>query len=387
MKNKMQKKKLDTHVLSRVLKFLFKAYPVMVPVAIVCIVFSAIVTAIPAIFLQRVTATINESFESGLTWELAKAQIIPNVLLLVGFYVLAIIAVTFETQLAAFITQGFLNKLRQQMFSGMQNLPIKYFDTHKTGDIMSYYTNDIDTLRQLVSQSFPTLIRAGMIVATVFVIMFYYSVWLSLVVILGVIAMIIVSKVFGGGSARYFRILQDAVGKEEGYIQEMMNGQKVVKVFCHEKECQEEFDKVNENLYENSYRANAYANMLAPLIMNIGNILYVIVCIVGCVLLVSKVFNPSIMALTGGSTVMDVSIIVAFLGMTKQFTGNINQVSQQINSITMAMAGAGRIFALMDEQPEVDDGYVTLVNCIIDENGKITETKEHTGHWAWKHPH
>ena len=298
---------------------------------------------------------------------------------------------TVETQLSAVVTQGFLGKMRKTMFDRMQNLPIRYFDTHKHGDIMSYYTNDIDTLRQLIGQSLPTLIRAGAIVVGVFFVMLYYSIWLTLVLLLGVIVMVLLSGKLGGGSARYFVRLQKTVGVQEGFVQEMMNGQKVVKVFNHEAASQADFDKLNEQLYQNSYRANAYANMLGPIIMNVGNILYVLVVTMGCALLVSGSYNLSFNALLHAAdpdrTRMAVSVVVTFLSMTKQFTGNINQVSQQINSVVMAMAGAERIFTLMDEQPEADAGYVTLVNARMNPDGSVTEVAEHTGHWAWKHPH
>ena len=392
---KPQKRKIDMKLLGRVIKMLYGYYPKMLPLAVIFIIFSALVAALPAVFLERVTNAIDSSFIrdaagniiGNIGWEAAKGQIIPRVLALVCIYVLSIIAVLIETQIAAIITQGFLGKLRKTMFDGMQDLSIKYFDTHKHGDIMSYYTNDIDTLRQLVGQSLPTLIRCSVIVVSVLCIMLWYSVWLTLIILAGVSAMILVSGKLGGGSARFFVRLQKSVGVLEGHVQEMMNGQKVVKVFCHEDKSEEDFDKINNDLYENSFKANSYANMLGPIIMNIGNIIYVIVAIIGCVFLTRGTFNPSIRALFGGETVVTLSIIIAFLNMTKQFTGNVNQLSQQINSIVMAMAGASRVFELMDETPEEDDGYVTLVNAEIDENGNITESENRTGKWAWKHPH
>ena len=386
------KPKMNFRVLGRVVKMLFKFYPRMVPVSIVCILFSAITATLPAIFLQKVTETIGTAFEQQMPWGEASKIIVPQVLLLVGFYVLSLIAVTLETQLAAYITQGFLSKMRKSMFNGMQNLPIRYFDTHQHGDIMSYYTNDIDTLRQLIGQSLPTLIRCVTIVVSVFFIMLWYSIWLTLIVVAGVIIMFLVSGKLGGGSAKFFIRQQQAFAAEEGYIQETMNGQKVVKVFNHEPKTMQEFDNLNGELFQNAYRAHAYANMLGPIIMNIGNLLYVVNVIAGCLFIVNGAFNPSIGLLFGkvGATMQSaagVSIVIAFLSMTKQFTGNINQVTQQINSIVMAMAGAGRIFALVDEQPEVDNGYVTLVNAEIDENGTVTPTEKHTGKWAWRHPH
>lgn len=384
--SKPGKPKMDFGVLGRLVKMLFHYYPVLVPLTILCIVFSAITAAMPAIFLQNVTELIAVWQTSG-DWAAASAEILPKVGLLIFFYVLSIIAMTLDNQLMAYITQGFLCKLRCTMFDGMQDLPIRYFDTNKHGDIMSHYTNDIDTLRQLVSQSLPTLVRSAIIVMSVFCIMVYYSLWLTLILLLGVLAMIFVSKKVGGGSAKYFVRLQNSVGKQEGFIQEMMNGQKVIKIFNHEKECIRDFDQINDSLFEDNFRAHAYANMLGPIIMNIGNILYVIVAMAGGILLLTKAPYLSLRHLLDPSLIFDVSIIVPFLTMTKQFTGNINQLSQQINSVVMAMAGAKRIFALMDEEPEADDGYVTLVNARIDENGTVTESAERTGQWAWKHPH
>lgn len=389
------KRKMDFKVLGRVVKLLFKYYPRMVPISVVCILFSAITATIPAIFLERVTTVITECvrYENNVLvwtedWATARAIIFPQVFTLIGFYVLALIAVALETQLAAYITQGFLSKMRKSMFNGMQNLPIRFFDTNKHGDIMSHYTNDIDTLRQLIGQSLPTLIRAGTIVVSVFFIMLWYSLWLTMIVVVGVILMFLVSGRLGGGSARFFIRMQRSVGAEEGYVQEMMNGQKVVKVFNHENEAMEGFDRLNDELYENTYRAHGYANMLGPIIMNIGNLLYVMIVMAGCLLLVGNAYNPSIGVLFGkADPVIGVGIVVAFLSMTRQFTGNINQVTQQINSIVMAMAGADRIFSLADQQPEADNGYVTLVNAEIAEDGTVTETDRRTGRWAWKHPH
>ena len=410
------RRKPDKGVLKRVTGLLIKSYPVLIPIVIVCIVLSAVVSSIPAIFMQKVFAAITARVDiireaagvSGLMavpkewiaensaflaeqWSQAKSEILPMVGILIGLYVLSIAFITVQSQLMAKITQGFLDKMRCKMFDGMQNLPIKYFDTHKHGDIMSYYTNDIDTLRQLVSQSLPSLIQSSIIVLTVFCIMLWYSVPMTLVVLLGIGLMIIVSKKIGGGSAKYFIRQQRSVANFEGYIQETMNGQKVVKVFNHEKKAEEEFDKINGELFNDSYKAHAYANCLGPIIMNIGNILYVICAVVGGLFITLVAPNVSFRGLiTAGSFLalpFSIDIIVPFLNMTKQFTGNVNQVSQQINSIIMGLAGAGRVFSLMDEKPETDDGYVTLVNCKIDENGNITETAERTGKWAWKHPH
>ena len=385
--NGRPKPKFNPGALKRVLKMLFKNYPVLLPVTLICIVFSAIVNTMPAIFNQQIIALIEEWYVSR-DWASAKLEIIPKIVTLGVLYLFSLISFFTHTQLMAYITQGFLSKTRKTMFSGMQNLPISYFDTHKHGDIMSHYTNDIDTLRQLVSQSIPAILQAGLIVITVFFIMLWYSFWMTLVVIGGVFLLMFVTKTVGGGSAKYFIRQQKAIGKTEGFIQEMMNGQKVVKVFNHEKKSQEEFDKINDALCEDSYKAHTYANLLGPINMNIGNILYVVIATLGGIFLLSEGFtNISLSKLLGREVVFGISVVIPFLNMTKQFTGNVNQVSMQINSIVMGLAGANRIFELMDAAPEADDGYVTLVNAEIDKDGNIKETDKRTGIWAWKHPH
>lgn len=379
MKNNMKKPKKD--VLLRTVKLLVSYYPRLVPLTLFCILFSSAAAAVPDIFIQKVIAVIEKYFAAG-DWNGAYAEILPQIITLAVVYVLSLSATTLYAQLMAVITQGFLKKLRCSMFNGMQNLPIKYFDTHKHGDIMSYYTNDIDTLRQMVSQSFPSLLRAGTVVICVFGVMLYYSIPMTVVLLVGVAVMMKVTKKIGGGSAKYFIRQQKSLGREEGFVQEMMNGQKVIKVFCHEEECKKDFDKVNDALFEDSFRANAYANVLGPIIQNIGNVLYVIIAIAGGIFLVSGMPNISFSRMA-----FNISIVVPFLNMTKQFTGNINQLTQQINAIVMGMAGADRIFSLMDEKPEDDKGYVTLVNAKIAADGTVTESKKHTGEWAWKHPH
>ena len=374
-------------VLSRLLTSLFKAYPGLVVLTAFCIIFGAAVSVAPAVFLEQITSLILKYVESG-DWNGAAAEIVPRIVILASLYVASACVITLDSQLMAYITQGFLSKMRLKMFDGMQNLPIKYFDTHKHGDIMSYYTNDIDTLRQLVSQSLPTLLRSGIIVASVFCIMLYYSIWLTLILLVGVAAMLFVSRKAGSGSAKYFIRLQKSVAGLEGYVQEMMNGQKVIKVFGREEKCIEEFSETAERLCEDSTKAHTYANILGPVIMNIGNIMYVVIATVGGLFtVIPNFYNLSLSGLLGVGVVYGVNIIIPFMNMTKQFTGNINQVSQQINSIVMAMAGAGRIFSLIDEAPENDEGYVTLVNAEVDSQGNITECNERTGVWAWRHPH
>ena len=367
-------------MLKRTVKKIFSYYPVLAPITLACILFSSVVSSIPALFTQNVIQVIEKWYVSR-DWAAAQAELTPILTLLIVLYVLSILAILVQKQLMAYMTQGFLNKLRQEMFGGMQDLPIRYFDTHQHGDIMSFYTNDIDTLRQLVSEAIPAFIQSGAIVLVVFAIMLYFSLWLTLVLAVGIVLMVSVTKRIGGGSARFFLRQQKAVAKTEGFIQETMTGQKVVKVFCHEQRSLEEFDKLNDALYEDSYRANAYASVLGPIIGNIGNLLYVGLALVGGVFLLIGLPNVSF-----SGKVLDISILVPFLNMTRQFTGNINQLSQQINAIVMAGAGAQRVFSLIDEKSEEDEGFVTLVDADIAPDGTITESDRHTGHWAWKNP-
>ena len=375
--------KANLAVLPRVLKLLYQSYPCLIPMTALCIVFSAVVSSLPAIFTQKVLKVVTDCLAEGnLSWAVAKEQIFPIVGVLLVLYVLASASITVHTQLMAYITQGFLSKLRRRMFDGMQNLPIRYFDTHKHGDIMSHYTNDIDTLRELVSHALPSLLQSVIIVVSVLGIMLWYSIWMTLIVLVGVVAMVLVSKKIGGGSAKYFIRQQQSIGKTEGFMQEMMNGQKVIKVFCRENAVREDFDRINEELCEDSYRAHAFANSLGPIIMNIGNVLYVICGLFGGLFLLTGAANFSISGLA-----FSIDLVVPFLNMTKQFTGNVNQVSQQINAIVMGMAGAQRVFDLMDETAEEDAGYVTLVNVHVAEDGTVTESEVRTGQWAWRHPH
>lgn len=367
-------------VVKRILKTVFQFYPVRTPIVIVCIIISAAVSSIPSVFMQRIIGVIEESWKSG-DWSAVAQEILSTVAVLAGLYVVSLTASLIFNRMMATITQGTLMKLRKKMFNGMQNLPIKYFDTHNHGDIMSTYTNDIDALRQMVSQSMPQMLSVGIVVCTVLGIMLYFSVWLTLIVLAGTAVMVLLTKKIGGGSAKYFIKQQKAIGKEEGYIEEIMNGQKVVKVFCHEEECKADFDRLNDQLFEDSRRANAYSNILGPVLGNMGNVLYVIIALAGGLFLLTGAENVSLSGLA-----FSISVTVPFLNMTKMFAGNIGQISFEINSVVMALAGAQRIFELMDQQPEVDDGYVTLVNA-KEENGVLTECEERTGLWAWKHPH
>ena len=364
----------------RVLRTLYAFFPVSMPLITVCILFSAVVSSIPSLFMQKVIAAIEQYAGTG-AWGEAVKIIAPLVLTLAVLYIVSLLANFAYNRMMAVITQRFLYKLRKKMFDGMQNLPIRYFDTHKNGDVMSYYTNDIDTLREMVSRSFPQMLNSAVILLTVFGIMVWYCGWLALLVVGGVLLMTFVSKKVGGGSAKYFVRQQIAIGKTEGFIQEMMNGQKVVKVFTHEREAERDFDKINDALFADAEKANRYANILMPMLNNIGNILYALVAIVGGILIA---VNATPLNLSG--LPMGLSIIVPFLNMTKQFSGNVSQLSQQINAIVMGLAGADRIFTLIDEKPEEDEGYVTLVNA-KEEGGKLVECRERTGLWAWKHPH
>lgn len=366
--------------LLRLFKFLFKYYKNYLIIVAVCILLSALAGTVSSLFLNQLLLVIGDGINTG--FNSVSGRLMQVIGLMIGFYALGVITTFIYSQLMAVVTQGFLNKMRQNMFGSMQSLPIKYFDTHTHGDIMSYYTNDIDTLRQLISQSIPQLLTSFLTIVALLCYMLFLSVWMTLVVFLGVFAMTMVTKKIGGNSARYFIKQQKAIGVVEGYIEEMMNGQKVVQVFCHEEESKKDFDKINEQLFKEAESANIFANILMPIMGNIGNILYVLMAFIGGILIIANAPNLSF-----SGQAISVAVVVPFLNMTRQFTMSISQVSQQINSVVMAMAGTERIFELMDEKPETDDGYVTLVNANVEENGNITESEKRTGVWAWKHPH
>ena len=365
----------------RILKTVYRSYPGMTIFTAICIIINAVVMATPSLYLQRVIALVEEVYRDR-NWDAVSGRIITTVLILAGFYVASLVSSLVYHQLVAIITQGTLKKMRCEMFARMESLPLSFFDTNNHGDIMSRYTNDIDTLRQLISESIPQIMISTLIVSTLLGIMLWFSFWLTLVVAAGATAMVIVTRKLGGLSARHFVGQQKKIGKEEGFIEEMMHGQKVIKVFCHEEEAKKDFDRINEELYRETEKANSYGNVLAPILNNIGNVLYVILAFVSGVFLVTGAVNVSFSGMA-----FSISVVVPFLNMAKQFAGNINQVSHQITSVVMGIAGADRIFDLMDREPEQDNGYVTLVNAKYDENGSLTETEEHTGVWAWKHPH
>ena len=367
---------------SRLIKTLFSFYPVLLPLVTLGVIVCAVINSIGATFLQRALEIISTSWQSG-DWEAARPQILGLATTLACIYAVGVLSSLFWNRAMAIVTQGSLEKLREKMFNRMQDLPIRYFDTHQHGDIMSHYTNDIDTLRQMISQSMPNLLMTVIVIVTVFFIMLYYSVWMCMVIIAGVAFMTFMTKLLGSNSARFFIAQQTELGVVEGHIEEVMNGQKVVKAFCHEAAAEADFDERNEKLFEVSQKANMYANILMPVLMNLGNLLYVLVALAGGIFLALGVPNLSISGLP-----LSIAVVVPFLNMTKQFCGQIGQISMQINAVVMGLAGADRIFELIDEQPEEDEGYVTLVNAERNRaTGQLVETDKHTGLWAWKHPH
>ena len=377
MKNNRGNKK---NTFTRLIKTLFEFYPVLLPIIIALILFNSVVSSIPSIFMQNIIAVIEKYWRTK-NWAQAQVEVFSFVSILAILYILSLIASLTYNRLMAVVTQGSLMKFREKMFARMESLPIRYFDTNAHGDIMSIYTNDTDTLRQLISQSLPALMQTSIVLLTVFSIMIYYSFWLTGVVLIGCVIMFFITKNFGSKSSRFFIKQQQTLGATEGYIEEMMNGQKVIKVFNHEEDAIAGFDKVNNAWFEASRKANTFANILMPVLHNMGNILYVLIALTGGVLLYLKTPNVSLSGMA-----LNISIVVPFLNMTKQFTGQIGQISQQINSVVMGLAGASRIFGLLDEEPEFDEGYVTLVNA-KEENGELVETTERTEMWAWKHPH
>ena len=387
--------KVKKGTILRLIRYLFADYGWMIGLEIALLAVFALISTAPSVFIKTIASYIEEGLltikETG-TSDFAAVysgiapKIIKTIVIMICIYAAGLVCSFTVNRMGAVITQGFLCNMRKRMFDRMQTLPIKYFDTHSHGDIMSYYTNDIDTLRQLISGSIPNLLTSALVITVLIFIMLYYSIWMTLVVLLGVAAMILVTKTVGGNSAKYFVRQQKSLAKAEGFIEEIMNGQKVVKVFCHEEAAEADFDILNEKLRSDADNANRFANILMPIMGNIGNVLYVLATFAGGLLLTLGVPNISLQAIFTGDTVLSIAVVVTFLGMTKQFCSNVSQVSQEINSVVMALAGADRIFSLLDEAPEVDEGYVTLVNA-KEENGKIVECKERTGMWAWKHPH
>ena len=369
----------------RVLKMLRGFYPVMLPAVACCILVQCVVQAMPNVFMERALTVVGETWESG-DWATAQPQVFTNAAILAALYFASLICNAVWQQFMAIITQGSLKKFRCLMFDHMQDLPIRYFDTHQHGDVMSYYTNDIDAMRQMIAQSLPQLFLTTLMLCSVGCIMLWYSVPLTLVVVAGAAIMAFLGKTLAGRSAKNFLRTQRAVAAVEGLVEEVMNGEKVVKVFSHERQIERAFDELNDEYQDAACTANSYANTLMPILMNSGNLLYVIVAVAIGVFLVVGIPNPSVsgMALT-------IAVGVPFLNMTKQFANQIGQISNQVNSVVMGLAGAERIFELLDEPVEQDDGYVELVACTIDGDGNVTECKRRDGNWAgrwaWKHPH
>lgn len=368
-----KKKKVSRkHTAGRLLGYVFKGYKLRFFVVTICILVSAIVTVVGSLFIQKLiddfitplSQSPNPDF-SGLLKAVGIMAII---------YASGVLSTFLYNRMMVSISQGVLKDIRMEMFSKMQSLPIRYFDTHTHGDIMSHYTNDTDALRQMLSQSIPQILSASVSVIFVFFTMVFTNWALTLVVILGCVIMFATIKFITGKSSRYFVKQQISLGDINGYIEEMIGGQKVVKVFCHEEKAKEAFDKHNDELRKNADNANKYANILMPIMQNLGNLQYVLIAIVGGLLAVNELAG------------MTLGTIAAFLQLSKSFTQPLGQCSQQLNAVIMALAGAQRIFELMDEEPEQDEGYVTLVNSqYVD--GKLTEADHRTGSWAWKHPH
>ena len=356
--------------IKRLLPYVTEGYKIQLVVVLISIIVSALVGVIGTQFIKYL---IDDFITPLVQSQMPDYTALFNVIMIMaGIYLVGVICTYTYNRLMINISQGVLNKIRKQMFSHMQKLPIRYFDSRTHGEIMSTYTNDVDTLRQMLSQSIPQVFSACISMVAVLIAMFATNLYLTLVVLAMVILMVFVSKYLGGNSSKYFVKQQEDIGKVNGYIEEMMEGQKVVKVFNYEEESKEKFDDLNEQLCDSMTKANLYANILMPCIMNIGNLGYVLVAVIGGILSVNGILS--------------IGSIAAFLQYVKAFTNPLGQVSQQMNSIIMALAGAERIFDLIDQEEEIDEGYVTLVNAKM-ENGKIVETEERTGMWAWKHPH
>ncbi len=370
-------------ILSRLIKYMFEYYKLPLIIVLICITLNSMAAISSSIFIERI---VNDVITPGIAngWDSVKDKLLTIIGIMIGIYIVGLIASFVYTRIMAHVTQGFLYHVRNDMFNKMQSLPIKFFDTHTHGDIMSIYTNDTDAIRQLISQSIPQAYASLVAVITLLVTMLVSSIWLTLVVLAGVGVMVMVIRLIGGKSAKYFMLQQGAIGKTEGFIEEMMHGQKVVKVFCHEEQSKSDFDAINNSLFKASEKANKYANILMPTLGNIGHVLYVVVAIVGGILVLAGARNLTLMGLAVGG--IEMGAIVAFLNMSRQFTFNISQVSTQLNAVVMATAGADRIFKLLDQTSELDEGYVTLVNA-KEEDGKLVECQERTGIWAWKHPH
>ncbi len=369
--------------MKRLLAYALKKHRVMFAVIIITVIFSSMASISSSIALKYIVDDIiTPALHAGgmsAVWD----KFISFVVTMGCVYFVGVAASAAQAQLLNLMTQQIMTDLRCDLFAHMQKLPIKYFDTNNHGDIMSIYTNDIETVRQLIAQSLPQVLMSGIMIVMLLAVMLSYSIWLTLVVLAAVAVMILVARYVGSRSGKHFMRQQKSLGVVEGYIEEMMQGQKVVKVFNHEKKAKEGFDERNDKLFEDASKANRYANILMPILANIGNIMYVLVAFVGALLALTGAFNVSLT----GVGVLEVGTVVSFLTMGRSFSMQVSQVSQQVNFIALAQAGSSRVFALFDEKTEPDDGYVTLVNAKIDDSGVITESEKRTGVWAWKHPH
>ncbi|MBQ9008346.1 MAG: ABC transporter ATP-binding protein, partial [Clostridia bacterium] len=374
--------KIDPKVLLRLLRFIMAGYRKELLVVPVCIVISALSSVVATMFMQRL---IDQCIIPGLSlgYNAIEAQLLSILMTMACIYLLGVVASFVQTRTMATVTQGTLKRFRDAMFDRMETLPIRSFETHQHGEIMSTYTNDTDAIRQLIGQSIPNVIQSVMSVVSVFVMMLIYSVWLTLLVLVVLALMLWITGKQGGRGGAYMVAQQKSLAKEEGFIEEMMEGQKVVKVFSHEKQNLVTFDKLNEQLFHDGEQANQISNTLMPILNNIGNLMYVLLAIVGGLLAVMKVPNLSLR----GIEPITIGAIVSFLGMSRQMSQTVGQISMQVSMVAMGLAGATRIFTLMDEKPEEDNGYVNLVNANIAEDGTITESPVPTGHWAWRHTH
>lgn len=372
-------KKADSKTLKRLLSYISQ-YRIQFIFVLVSILLSAVASVMSTLFLK----TLIDDYITPLLLEAVPdfSGLARLILIMAGIYLIGVIATLFYNRVMVVIAQGVLKEIRDEMFEKMQKLPIKYFDTHSHGDIMSHYTNDTDTLRQMLTQSIPQLFSSVVTIVAVFVSMLTLSLWLTIFVVLFTFIILKVVGNITSKSSKYFVSQQKSLGDVNGYIEEMINGQKVVKVFCHEDNAKELFNQKNEELCKNATEANRFANMLGPLMNNMGYILYVSMAIVGCGLAILGVTNVSL----SGVGTLTLGMIASFLQLSRSFIMPLSQVSQQLSSIVMAIAGAGRIFELIDEKWEEDEGYVTLVN-VNKVNGELIETKDHSHHWAWKHPH
>ncbi len=359
--------------MKRVFQYMWKDYKFSFLVVVVCIIVSAIANVQGLTFMQVLIDDYITPMAGNPNPDFA--GLASAILKLAAIFAVGILCAYLYNRIMVNIGQGTMRNLRISLFSSMEALPIKYFDTHAHGDIMSVYTNDVDTLRQLISQSIPQTINSAVTIVTVFWGMINMNIPLTVLALVMVGLMLVVTKKLGGKSGFYFKEQQKAIGRVNGYIEEMMEGQKVVKVFCHEEKSLEEFKKINEELRVSADHANKFANILMPVNGNLGNISYVLCAVMGGVLA------------SNGYTGLTLGALISFLTLNRNFTQPITQISQQINSIVMAGAGAARVFALMDEKPETDEGYVELVNAKKAADGTLTETAERTGLWAWKHPH